>query len=147
MPADDDEGSVFCRCGRPGRRDGYLACDICDNWFHLNCVGVPKQAAKRIQNFMCKTCKEDGFLGSAEVAWAVEGELDLAVLAAGPAEESGAESSSESESESDGPAPGVPATGIHYRKVEYQDGSFFVGQVGCAPPSPACGRCHCFPIS
>jgi len=36
-----------------------IACDICENWFHGECVNVhSEQQAKTIQQFLCPSCLE-----------------------------------------------------------------------------------------
>lgn len=35
-----------------------IACDSCEEWFHGDCVGVSKYAAKKVGSYTCPRCKE-----------------------------------------------------------------------------------------
>ncbi len=48
-----------------------VACEICDNWFHLRCVGL-REDATLPKNFMCRDCVAEGFIGSASEDWIME---------------------------------------------------------------------------
>eukprot|EP01043_Picozoa_sp_COSAG02_P022758 COSAG02_NODE_1192_length_13974_cov_16.770378_5_plen_322_part_00 len=48
-----------------------VACEICDNWFHLRCVGL-REDDTLPKNFMCRDCVAEGFIGSASEDWIME---------------------------------------------------------------------------
>ena len=48
-----------------------VACEICDNWFHLRCVGL-REDDELPKNFMCSDCVAEGFIGSASEDWIME---------------------------------------------------------------------------
>ena len=59
----DEQKEEECRCGvchklydakEPNKR--WIACDICDEWFHFPCVGVRK-APNQDQPWHCKVCR------------------------------------------------------------------------------------------
>eukprot|EP01029_Cantina_marsupialis_P023500 TRINITY_DN588_c0_g1_i12.p1 TRINITY_DN588_c0_g1~~TRINITY_DN588_c0_g1_i12.p1 ORF type:complete len:2120 (-),score=751.89 TRINITY_DN588_c0_g1_i12:303-6662(-) len=51
-----DGGSVYCLCR--GLNDGstMIGCDICEEWFHCSCMGIPLESASTIGTFMCLNC-------------------------------------------------------------------------------------------
>ena len=55
LSSDSDEES--CRqCGRPGGRQ-WIACDLCDSWFHTECVTLefPLEEIHE-QEWLCDFC-------------------------------------------------------------------------------------------
>ena len=48
-----------------------VACEICDNWFHLRCVGL-REDDELPKNFMCRDCVAEGFIGSSSEDWIME---------------------------------------------------------------------------
>ena len=103
-------------------RDNHLsiACDICDEWHHVQCVGISKGGIDAISHFMCRQCRSDGNLGSNDAGWHMEG------VGAPPPQEESSESSESSDEEDDG----QPAErGTRYAKVEYDNGSEFWGEL------------------
>lgn len=41
--------NTFCRF--------YVGCDLCNNWFHGDCVGISEDESNTIDEFICKDCK------------------------------------------------------------------------------------------
>ena len=37
----------------------FADCAICEQRFHLNCVGFPAGSSERIKQYVCSTCKDD----------------------------------------------------------------------------------------
>lgn len=35
----------------------YVGCDLCNNWFHGECVGITEAASKSMSEFVCGECK------------------------------------------------------------------------------------------
>jgi hypothetical protein len=51
---------VYCICKRPWSEDegrDMVGCDVCQDWFHLDCVGI--KTLKEVENidYKCPTCK------------------------------------------------------------------------------------------
>lgn len=34
----------------------YIGCDICNNWFHGECVGITEEQSKNMTDFTCQEC-------------------------------------------------------------------------------------------
>eukprot|EP01048_Picozoa_sp_COSAG05_P002404 COSAG05_NODE_98_length_19441_cov_32.923327_7_plen_504_part_00 len=74
-----DGPTLYCHCKTPYDDSRVmLACEICNNWFHFDCVGVEADQVKKVKNFMCRNCQADGFLGSAGEKWFLEPKPDPA---------------------------------------------------------------------
>jgi hypothetical protein len=101
-----------------------IACDICDEWHHVVCVGIQAAHLDSISHFMCRQCRYEGFLGSSaeESSWFVES------MDAPPAPPPPQEETSEDDDESSGDDE-PSETGIRFGKVEYGDGSEFWGEL------------------
>uniref|UniRef100_A0A1B0DIL3 Uncharacterized protein n=1 Tax=Phlebotomus papatasi TaxID=29031 RepID=A0A1B0DIL3_PHLPP len=35
----------------------YVGCDLCNNWFHGDCVGISEEDSKKLNEFICGECK------------------------------------------------------------------------------------------
>ena len=73
--AEEDERKLYCHCKTPHEEGAvYIACEICDNWFHPACVGLGERESLNTlpKNFMCRTCQSEGFLGSSGEGWYLE---------------------------------------------------------------------------
>ena len=69
----DEPDEFVCRCGLVVK-DHHLsiACDICDQWFHVQCCGLAKEQSEKIAgSFMCKGCHAEGFMGGG-ADWYIE---------------------------------------------------------------------------
>ena len=53
-----DKRPVYCIC-RQEERPGMLGCDYCDEWYHRQCLGLPKADVKRLAdaNWSCPNCE------------------------------------------------------------------------------------------
>jgi hypothetical protein len=53
---------LFCTCLQPYdlNKSGsdMICCDECNDWFHINCVGLSKAAAEAIEDFTCPRCTQ-----------------------------------------------------------------------------------------
>lgn len=66
MELDDEEGSVcFCRiCNQVVKeqdgistfREGSIACDNCESWYHFKCIKMKKSALQNIDRWLCTYC-------------------------------------------------------------------------------------------
>lgn len=51
------EGGVYCICRVPdGEFGSMIACDDCEEWFHMSCVDVPEESAGDIAKYSCPSC-------------------------------------------------------------------------------------------
>jgi len=49
---------LYCICRRPDIPGKLMiACDNCDEWFHGECIGISKEQADTITNYVCSECK------------------------------------------------------------------------------------------
>lgn len=55
--AEGDEGAeaVYCVC-RANGEEKMVACDTCNEWFHLECIGLSEKLANQIPQFVCSAC-------------------------------------------------------------------------------------------
>ena len=49
---------IFCVCQQPEEtgRD-MVQCDDCDEWYHLDCLGLKPNYVDSLANFFCKSCR------------------------------------------------------------------------------------------
>jgi hypothetical protein len=65
LPKVDDELSehheeVFCFCQKPYDHSSFMiACDICDTWYHGDCVGITEAESAQIDRFYCENCAHE----------------------------------------------------------------------------------------
>eukprot|EP00359_Climacostomum_virens_P001650 CAMPEP_0204898756 /NCGR_PEP_ID=MMETSP1397-20131031/1471_1 /ASSEMBLY_ACC=CAM_ASM_000891 /TAXON_ID=49980 /ORGANISM="Climacostomum Climacostomum virens, Strain Stock W-24" /LENGTH=1954 /DNA_ID=CAMNT_0052066641 /DNA_START=214 /DNA_END=6078 /DNA_ORIENTATION=+ len=53
-----DSNEKFCICRQTNGQGSFMiACDLCNNWFHGSCIGLPAHAATA-DNYVCKYCNE-----------------------------------------------------------------------------------------
>ena len=51
-------GKTYCFCNTVYNEDeAYISCDICEDWFHPICVGIPASSTKYINQFVCPICE------------------------------------------------------------------------------------------
>jgi hypothetical protein len=48
---------VYCTCHKPDNDRPMVCCDICDEWFHCDCVNIPEKVAIRLARYVCPICK------------------------------------------------------------------------------------------
>ncbi|XP_055538687.1 nucleosome-remodeling factor subunit NURF301 [Wyeomyia smithii] len=49
---------IYCVCRTPyDDTKFYVGCDLCNNWFHGDCVGISEEQSKEINEFVCSECK------------------------------------------------------------------------------------------
>lgn len=50
---------VYCICRTPyDETKFYVGCDLCNNWFHGDCVGITEESSKTLTEFVCVECKQ-----------------------------------------------------------------------------------------
>ncbi|CAH1170436.1 unnamed protein product [Phaedon cochleariae] len=50
---------VYCICQTPyDETKFYVGCDLCNNWFHGDCVGITEESSKTLTEFVCNECKQ-----------------------------------------------------------------------------------------
>ena len=52
------------RRGRVEDGSFMVGCDMCEGWFHGSCVGVSKDEANKLENYLCPNCRDPGSGGS-----------------------------------------------------------------------------------
>ncbi|XP_030753207.1 nucleosome-remodeling factor subunit NURF301 isoform X3 [Sitophilus oryzae] len=49
---------VYCICRTPyDETKFYVGCDLCNNWFHGDCVDITEESSKTLTEFICDECK------------------------------------------------------------------------------------------
>ncbi|CAH1971965.1 unnamed protein product [Acanthoscelides obtectus] len=50
---------LYCICRTPyDETKFYVGCDLCNNWFHGDCVGITEESSKTLTEFICQECKQ-----------------------------------------------------------------------------------------
>ena len=47
---------VYCTCRKPDTGKFMICCDVCDEWFHGDCVGVSERRGLMINRYVCPIC-------------------------------------------------------------------------------------------
>ena len=47
--------------------ENWIFCDICEKWFHMECVGITQQQADKMDTYECANCKEESGDDSSEI--------------------------------------------------------------------------------
>lgn len=54
----DGKSQLYCYCKQPENPTlPMIGCDVCDNWFHLVCVGLSWGEADCVEKFVCLLCQ------------------------------------------------------------------------------------------
>ncbi|KAK5645407.1 hypothetical protein RI129_006707 [Pyrocoelia pectoralis] len=49
---------LYCICRTPyDETRFYVGCDLCNNWFHGDCVGITEESSKTMTEFLCTECR------------------------------------------------------------------------------------------
>uniref|UniRef100_A0A182PDS7 Bromodomain-containing protein n=1 Tax=Anopheles epiroticus TaxID=199890 RepID=A0A182PDS7_9DIPT len=54
----NSKAQTHCICQTPyDDSKFYVGCDLCNNWFHGDCVGISEEESKKITEYICSECK------------------------------------------------------------------------------------------
>lgn len=54
----EDPEKLYCICKKPYEEGRVMVgCDSCDDWLHIECVGLTPEQADAIETYVCKRCK------------------------------------------------------------------------------------------
>ena len=54
---EENEQELLCVCQQPYNVDtAMVSCDMCEDWYHLRCVGITQTAAKSMKKYVCPVC-------------------------------------------------------------------------------------------
>ncbi|EAA10839.5 AGAP006133-PA [Anopheles gambiae str. PEST] len=54
----NNKAQTHCICQTPyDDSKFYVGCDLCNNWFHGDCVGISEAESKKITEYICSECK------------------------------------------------------------------------------------------
>uniref|UniRef100_A0A182IRL5 Nucleosome-remodeling factor subunit NURF301 n=1 Tax=Anopheles atroparvus TaxID=41427 RepID=A0A182IRL5_ANOAO len=54
----NSKAQTHCICQTPyDDSKFYVGCDLCNNWFHGDCVGISEAESKKITEYICNECK------------------------------------------------------------------------------------------
>lgn len=51
-----EDGDLYCICRRPDTGVWMIGCDICDDWFHGDCVNLTEKDSRRFVKYACPRC-------------------------------------------------------------------------------------------
>ena len=51
----EESEAVYCVC-RTNSEKNMVACDACNEWFHLDCINLNEELAEQIPQFVCSAC-------------------------------------------------------------------------------------------
>ena len=54
---EDEEPHCLCQVTALENDSSMVCCDVCDEWFHLRCVGITKVLEKKLKHFECLFCQ------------------------------------------------------------------------------------------
>ena len=58
-PSTSTTSQHTCTCGNTSADDApMIACDQCNTWYHLPCVGLDAAAAEQISSYVCQRCQQ-----------------------------------------------------------------------------------------
>ncbi|VDO76970.1 unnamed protein product [Heligmosomoides polygyrus] len=53
------EQELYCTCRTPyDDNEFYVGCEGCEGWFHPRCVGITKEEAEAMDEYLCPSCSE-----------------------------------------------------------------------------------------
>ena len=58
--------TLFCVCRRANDGEAMICCDVCEEWYHLRCIGLTAQEVARLEHFVCARCRLDPVRGKEE---------------------------------------------------------------------------------
>ncbi|XP_014261827.1 CXXC-type zinc finger protein 1 [Cimex lectularius] len=53
------DGQVYCICRSSDSSRFMIGCDLCEEWFHGDCIGITEKQAKNIKQYFCDKCQSE----------------------------------------------------------------------------------------
>ncbi len=68
---EDPRTYCICRNGILNENSLMVECEQCEEWYHIECVGIKKHQAKNDENYLCVGCKSltEGYEGNYGYFW------------------------------------------------------------------------------
>lgn len=56
---EETDQTLYCSCRRPALHGQHmLTCDVCDQWYHGECVNISKEELKTLKTWVCPACEK-----------------------------------------------------------------------------------------
>ena len=49
---------LYCLCRQPDDGSFMIECEVCQEWFHVHCIGLTINKAKQLDHFLCNKCRK-----------------------------------------------------------------------------------------
>ncbi|KAK0547710.1 Transcription factor bye1 [Tilletia horrida] len=107
---EDDDQAVYCICKAKDDGSPMVECGLCEDWFHLRCVGLSKRAVDKLKSYVCPPCTAKMALSKPTLS-KDKTKRPAVVKSSSPPSDRSSPADSEADSAYEPPSENVPSTG------------------------------------